>query len=116
VADFRQVSAGFRRRERVGEGLWEVGEFGWRRKRFRTRGEGTARPLLSPVTRAGRQQRQVVVAGERERERRGREREGERDVREGGVVGVPVPDSGLPDPFHSHFFFFFFLFFLCCLG
>ena len=42
------------------EGGCEVANFRWLGERLGRVGEGTARPLLSPVTRAGRRQCQVV--------------------------------------------------------
>ena len=73
---------------------------------------GTVRPFLSPATRAGRRQCQVVVAGERERERgrEMREREGERGLeRERGsgfCFAFPGPRASPPFlfPFSSLFF------------
>ena len=62
----------------------------WLSERLGRVGEGTARPLLSPVTRAGR--RQCQVAGRRrERERGATQRE--RVCGRGGFR-VPSPNAG----------------------
>ena len=82
-----------------------MADFRWLSERLGRVGEGTARPLLSPVTRAGR--RQCQVAGrrrERERERGAIQRE--RVCGRGGFR-VPSPNAGPLLLFGILFLFFF---------